>query len=134
MSESKFRINRYGTKRWYNEEGKYHRIDGPAIEWSDGYKEWWVNGVRYTEEEFNELVKMSNSNYAVYKYKCRHCGKVYKSATESGVNAAERILINSIYSVDNVGKRVSMMEVHKCSPTSYGIADLVGVDIIEGVD
>ena len=28
----------------YYQKGKYHRIDGPAIEWLDGTKEWLVNG------------------------------------------------------------------------------------------
>ena len=33
-----------GTKYWYiNRE--LHRIDGPAIEYSNGRKEWYVNGV-----------------------------------------------------------------------------------------
>lgn len=30
-----------GSKEWYV-EGKRHRLDGPAVEWADGYKEWWV--------------------------------------------------------------------------------------------
>jgi hypothetical protein len=25
-------------------EGKYHRLDGPAIEYNNGYKAWFVNG------------------------------------------------------------------------------------------
>ena len=25
-------------------DGKLHRTDGPAIELANGYKEWWVNG------------------------------------------------------------------------------------------
>jgi len=29
---------------WCNKEGKYHRLDGPAIEYSDGSKEWYQNG------------------------------------------------------------------------------------------
>lgn len=34
-----------GGKEWWV-NGKLHREDGPAIEWSDGHKEWWVNGMR----------------------------------------------------------------------------------------
>ena len=61
-------IDEYGDKRWRNNEGllhrvdgpaveyanggkkvwylrgKKHRLDGPAIEWSDGTKHWIVNG------------------------------------------------------------------------------------------
>ena len=33
-----------GTKVWYV-NGKSHRIDGPAFEYSDGSKHWYINGV-----------------------------------------------------------------------------------------
>jgi len=32
-----------GTKKWCV-DGKFHRLDGPAIEFADGMKEWWVDG------------------------------------------------------------------------------------------
>ena len=32
-----------GTKEWYL-NGKLHRVNGPAVEWSDGAKQWYVNG------------------------------------------------------------------------------------------
>jgi hypothetical protein len=31
--------------------GKLHREDGPAIEWTDGHKSWWLNDEEVTEEE-----------------------------------------------------------------------------------
>ena len=36
-------IDSSGTKRWCNADGQLHRLDGPAIEYSDGTKSWWVN-------------------------------------------------------------------------------------------
>ena len=62
---------------WYNLEGQLHREDGPAIEFADGYKvwflneqchrddgpaiekpngdkEWYLNGQKLTEEQFNQ--------------------------------------------------------------------------------
>ena len=33
-----------GTKIWNDHDGNIHRLDGPAVIWVDGYKEWWVNG------------------------------------------------------------------------------------------
>jgi hypothetical protein len=36
--------DQYGDRRWYNSEGELHREDGPAIEYIDGSREWWVNG------------------------------------------------------------------------------------------
>ena len=41
-----------GCKVWY-QNGDLHRLDGPAVEWADGDKEWWIQGLEYTEEEFN---------------------------------------------------------------------------------
>ena len=38
--------------RWYNDKEELHRLDGPAIEYVDGYKEWYVEGEQMTEEEF----------------------------------------------------------------------------------
>ena len=39
-----------GSKVWYL-NGHRHRTDGPAVEWADGYKEWWLNGEHLTQEE-----------------------------------------------------------------------------------
>jgi hypothetical protein len=49
---------------WYRND-KYHRLDGPAYQswWcSDSVlyhtnPRWFINGIEYTEEEFNEYVK-----------------------------------------------------------------------------
>lgn len=41
---------------YHNEDGKLHRLDGPAVEWNDGGKEWWINGVPYIEDEFNKKI------------------------------------------------------------------------------
>lgn len=32
-----------GTKHWYL-NGKLHRVDGPAIEYADGRKDWYLDG------------------------------------------------------------------------------------------
>ena len=39
-------IDENGTKYWYL-NGKLHREDGPAIEYSDGDKHWFLNGKRH---------------------------------------------------------------------------------------
>ena len=31
-----------GNKEWYV-NGERHRLDGPAVEYNDGYKEWYMN-------------------------------------------------------------------------------------------
>ena len=35
------------TVRWYNDKDQLHRLDGPAREWANGSKEWWVEGKRH---------------------------------------------------------------------------------------
>ncbi len=47
-----------GDRYWF-ENGKRHRLDGPAIEFSSGSKEYWINGRQLSEEEFNN---QRNSN------------------------------------------------------------------------
>jgi len=43
-----------GYKEWY-QNGKLHRLDGPAYEGSDGYKEWYIDGKYYrTEKEWEK--------------------------------------------------------------------------------
>ena len=44
-------VNDGGTKFWWI-NGKLHREDGPACEWTDGDKAWYLNGEELTEEEF----------------------------------------------------------------------------------
>jgi len=41
-----------GTKEWFL-HGKLHREDGPAVEYVDGDKYWYLNGTSFTEKEFN---------------------------------------------------------------------------------
>ena len=73
-------VNKYGTTRYRNQQGQFHRVhgpaitrpggtnlwwrndrlhreDGPAIEYSDGDMMWYLNGEHLTEEEWNERVK-----------------------------------------------------------------------------
>jgi len=40
-------IDSMGTKRYKNAFGLLHRLDGPAIEWTDGGKAWYKNGSRH---------------------------------------------------------------------------------------
>ena len=39
-----------GTIEYLNEKGHLHREDGPAYEYKNGYKEWWINGKRHRED------------------------------------------------------------------------------------
>lgn len=39
-----FEIDEYGTKKWFNSKKELHRLDGPAKEYTDGRKDWYING------------------------------------------------------------------------------------------
>jgi hypothetical protein len=43
-------VDEHGAIRYENEDGQYHREDGPAIEWSNGYKAWLINGQYHRED------------------------------------------------------------------------------------
>ncbi len=56
------RIN--GDKFWF-QNNKRHRVDGPAIEHANGDKEWWYNNkligkyfAGYTQEKFEQWLKL----------------------------------------------------------------------------
>ena len=36
---------------YQDSEGRYHRVDGPAVIWPSGQQEWWVNGKRHREND-----------------------------------------------------------------------------------
>jgi hypothetical protein len=44
-----------GTKRWYK-EGNLHREDGPAIEWADGAKAWFLEDINYPPTDPKDYV------------------------------------------------------------------------------
>ena len=51
MSQESQRIVSHSkNKTWYNHNGLQHRIDGPAVEWNNGAKEWWFNGLRHRSD------------------------------------------------------------------------------------
>jgi hypothetical protein len=44
-----------GEKNWC-QYGELHRTDGPAIEYPDGTKLWFIEGRAYTKEEYNRRI------------------------------------------------------------------------------
>jgi len=49
MQQPTMTVNRYGNKIW-KLNGKYHREDGPAIEYANGSKVWYLNGKMHRED------------------------------------------------------------------------------------
>jgi hypothetical protein len=42
-----------GHKEWW-QNNERHRLGGPAVEFADGIKSWYIEGIGYTEEEFSQ--------------------------------------------------------------------------------
>ena len=62
IEESICKIDRDGTKRWYNSKDEFHRKnDLPAFEWHDGTKSWYINGKRHREND-KPAIEYSDGN------------------------------------------------------------------------
>jgi hypothetical protein len=49
-----------GTNEW-RINGKIHREDGPAVIYSDGQKIWFIDDKQLTEKEFNKFLQNKNN-------------------------------------------------------------------------
>ena len=49
MKEYKVKVHNDRTD-WYNLEDQRHREDGPAVEYADEYKAYYINGKRHRED------------------------------------------------------------------------------------
>jgi hypothetical protein len=54
--EYQVEIDSRGTKYWYQND-KLHRLDGPACEYANGDKYWYIKGTEYSKEKFEALLK-----------------------------------------------------------------------------
>ena len=58
--QSTMKVDAEGTKFWRLPNGKLHREDGPAAEYADGTKWWYVNGERHRVD--GPAVENANGN------------------------------------------------------------------------
>jgi len=49
MQQPTMTVDKDGTKIW-RLNGKWHREDGPAVEYADGSKAWWLHDMRHRED------------------------------------------------------------------------------------
>ena len=64
-----------GTKCWYV-DGKLHRTDGPAVEWPDGMKYWYIDDVKLTEKRFKKKTAVEELTLAQIEKLLGHRVKV----------------------------------------------------------
>ena len=56
MIEYTVKVYDSGTRFWYVND-LLHREDGPAIEWSNGDRSWYLHGNKVTEQEVMKPAK-----------------------------------------------------------------------------
>jgi hypothetical protein len=61
-----------GMEEWWN-NGKLHRENGPAIKYSSGDKSYYLNHIKYSEEQYWKIVK--SLNFILEKSKKQLCNK-----------------------------------------------------------
>jgi hypothetical protein len=64
MKTYKVTVDEHSTIKWYNENNKLHREDGPAVEWPNGDKSWYINDKRHRED--GPAVERSNGAKSWY--------------------------------------------------------------------
>jgi hypothetical protein len=57
-----------GGKAWHLND-KLHRVDGPAIEGINGYKAWYLNDINYSQEEWFERLSDEDKLKAIWNLK-----------------------------------------------------------------
>ena len=81
----KMMIDEDGDKIWYDSsvldiqdmkdvtdsgELHWHRLDGPAVEWANGRKSWWINDTPYSNfKAFQENAKLTDDQITILKLK-----------------------------------------------------------------
>jgi hypothetical protein len=54
----------HGETAWFNDAGKFHRIGGPADEFDNGDKVFYVNGLRHNED--GAAIQLANGQNYFY--------------------------------------------------------------------
>jgi len=57
MSQPELKIEQDGSKFWYL-NGKYHREDGPAVEYPDGEKRWFLTDIKFSFEDYIQELRL----------------------------------------------------------------------------
>ena len=64
------RVDSDGTVSYYDAQGQFHRIHGPAVEYSDGERAWYQNGQRHRVD--GPAIECTNGHRAWFQNGQRH--------------------------------------------------------------
>ena len=74
-----------GDKHWYL-NGKLHREDGPAVEAANGYKCWYLNGQSHSEQEFNNRTQVQELTIRELEQKLGYKIKIKGESYNESIN------------------------------------------------
>ena len=93
-----------GTTRWYKDAKMTirHRVGGPAIEWADGDKSWWLNGLRHRQH--GPAVEYANGDQRWYL----NGQQLTEQEHAHRVNPAQEMTVADIEKL--LGKRIKIIK------------------------
>jgi len=59
------KMDQFGNVYYYNKDGELHNLNGPAVEYFDGYKAYYVNGLRHRLDGPARIFSDGNIEYYV---------------------------------------------------------------------
>jgi len=99
---TKIKTDEYRDKFYLNDEGKYHRLDEPAIEYPDGTKIWLINGNRHQNID-HSIEYLDGEKQWYFKGKAHRVGGSFSSDEEwwfiDGKKYSKKECFNKVWSL-----------------------------------
>jgi hypothetical protein len=107
MTEQYIYINKFERKFYYKDKAMNirHREDGPAVEYADGDKEWWLNGKRHRED--GAAIEYANGDKTWYLNNTMYTEEEFKKRT------AKEIVFTMDEIAAKLGIDVSKLKIKK---------------------
>ena len=130
MKPQYIKIDEKGSKFWYSDkkQTKLHREDGPAVEWADGLKEWYLNdkyhrkdgpaidNARYEAWYINGKLHREDGTALIYKN-----GGSYWYVNGKRVTQEEHALLTKKVPTVNInGKEFTLEQLNSLIKTAEG--------------
>jgi hypothetical protein len=108
-----------------NDNNNLHSLEGPAIEWKDGYCQYWIDDVYFDKELFDkitkkeisaqEVVRLENIEQRYIALKTIGAEKILKELDAELIHKTDR---NELYGLDGIikDKTIKMLK-YKCPST-----------------
>ena len=124
MQKCEVKVDGVGTIRYY-QNGKCHRLDGPAVEYSDGTKYWYQNGFLHRLD--GPAIEFSNGSKSWFQNgKCHRLdgpAVEFQDGTKSWYIEGEKL------TEEEFNRRIDPVQSSVKELTVAEISDLLGYDV-----